>query len=181
MVKEYDLNALGDAIEAVTVNIRKRATKTVWKMANELKDQVEETVMEEDEHTPKWLKRNAHPYRHTNLHGKKPIVHVQPDEDKRGKTSEIHLWENIEIFESNRKDELQVGVDPEKVPYVEAVLFGTKKMIARDFLAWSLLKKRKRFMKIIKKDMTSKKSGETNIANLKEFKTKRQGKPRKMK
>ena len=128
--------------------IRKRTNKTVRQMANTLKKEVEKNVSIDDEHTPKELKRLGHPYKTENLHDA-PLVHRVSH----------NLSDNIEIFKTNRKDELLVGVDPEKVPYVEAVLFGSEKMISRDFLSYSLLNINKKLRKIIKKGMKSKKKG----------------------
>lgn len=151
MAKKRD--NIEDAIEALTITMRKQAKKTVKEMANLVKKEVEETVSKKDMHTPKWLKSHGHPYRERNLHNKAPFVHRVSD----------NLWENIEIFEGDRKDELQVGVDSSKVPYVEAVLFGVSKgrsMIARDFLAYSILKVQKKLRKMVtknfKKDRKSK-------------------------
>jgi hypothetical protein len=88
-----------------------------------------------------------HPYakRDPRPPHRKPFVHVQGDEP----TSDLR--ENIEIFESTRKGQLEVGIDNDKVPYAGDVLFGTKTMIGRNFLAYSLLKMNKKFKKMLSK------------------------------
>jgi hypothetical protein len=63
------------------------------------------------------------------------------------------LSDGIKIFPGRRKDELQVGVSSADVPYADYVIHGTRKMVARDFLSYSLLKLNRKFRKKIEKDL----------------------------
>ncbi len=143
MAKEKTFDDMIDHMEALTVKIRKRTAKTVRQMAAQLKKEVVKNSSVADEHTPLWLKRAGHPYA-----GRPPIPHRAPLVHRVSGT----LSDNIEIFEGERSDELQVGVSTADVPYAEYVINGTTKMIARDFLSYSLIKMNKRFRKKVAKD-----------------------------
>ncbi len=148
--KEKKLDKLDDTIDAITVAMRKSTKKTVKQMANIVKKEAEKNSSKEDVHTPTWLRQHGHPYKERNIHST-PIVHKQPD-PKRGRYANIHIRDNIQIFKGDRKDELDVGVDEEKVPYIDYVINGSPKLIARDFLAYSLLKARKKLRKKVVKN-----------------------------
>ncbi len=157
--KPKTLDDLENDLVKLSIKIRKRTTKTVNQMAEQLQKEMIKNVSVVDEHTPKWLKNKGHPYSTLSPslapipHRGIPIVHRQPD-PKRGKYSNIHLSDNIKIFKGDRKDELRVGVSKEDVPYIDYIINGTPKgqMISRDFLSYSLLKLNKRFRKKVAKN-----------------------------
>ena len=145
-----------------TDNFRKGSEKTVKQMAKLVKKEVEKNAGVEDEHTPNWLKRQRHPYGiGTPKSGKSrgPVPHKEPLVHK----VTGNLSDNVEIFAGNRKDELSVGVDEDKVPYVVWVVDGSTKMIARDFLAYSLLNVRKKLRKLVIKNFKKAHKKSTNI------------------
>jgi hypothetical protein len=84
------------------------------------------------DHTLKQLAELGHPYsaRHPiALAGHKPFeVHKQSGT----------LFEAIRIVEED-PDTFAVGVDPAKVPYLDAVILGTARMVARNFPLQSYL------------------------------------------
>jgi hypothetical protein len=129
-------------LKKYTEKIRKRTSKTLDEMGKLLKKEIKKNVGKEDGHDRNWLRRNDHPYSARNPHPphKKPFVHKQSSE----------LYNNVEITKGKRKDTLEVGVSPDKVPYIGAVLYGSTVMIGRNFLAHSLLNMNKKFKKMIK-------------------------------
>ncbi len=150
--KEKDFGKLEDIVDAITISMRKNTKKTVKQMANIVKKEAVKNSSIVDIHTPAWLRQHGHPYKEKNIHST-PIVHKVSG----------NLSENVEIFKGDRKDELKVGVDENKVSYIDYIINGTPggQMIARDFLAFSLLKSqkalRKKVIKNFKKIMRSKK------------------------
>lgn len=151
MAKKNEINA--DFLEAMTITLRKQLGRTVKQMAKMVQTEMKKNSSVQDSHTADWLKQHGHPYTERNLHST-PIVHRQTDDEKVGKRgSDVHISDNIEIFEGERKGDLEVGVDSNKVPYVEAVLFGTEKLISRDFIAFSLLNTQKKLRKRVIKNL----------------------------
>lgn len=136
-----------EILEVYAEKVRKRTTKTVNEMAKLLKKEIVKNTSHEDGHDRNWMRRNKHPYstRDPRPPHKKPIVH------KQGDAVSYDLSGNVEIFHGVRKDERLVGIDPDKVPYVGDILYGTETMIGRNFLAYSLLQMNKKFKKMIKK------------------------------
>lgn len=141
-----------DAFDEFTKNFRKTTFKTLWEMAEIVQKEVKKNTSIQDVHTPDWLKRMDHPYsgRGRRPHNN-PLVHKVSG----------NLTSNVNIFQGNRKDELKVGVRGVDVPYVGYIIHGTSKMIARDFLSFSLLSVQKKLKKKIVKDYkeTLKKQG----------------------
>jgi hypothetical protein len=132
-----------DSFGEFTKNFRKTTEKTLKEMAKIVKKEVKKNTSIADEHTPLWLKRNKHPYAgRPPLPHKKPLVHRVSG----------NLTDNVDIFQGDRKDELRVGVEEENVPYVGYIINGTTKMIARDFLSYSLLSVQRKLRKMIIKD-----------------------------
>jgi hypothetical protein len=147
--RKDSLERSAEDLEAYTKKVRNRTTKTVDQMAQMLKKEIKKTVGKKDGHDYNWMARNNHPYgkgphpkgkARGKVPHKDPFVHVQSGE----------LSKNVEIFKGKRKDEKEVGIDQDIVPYVGDVLFGTHKMIGRNFLSYSLLKMNKKFLKMIK-------------------------------
>lgn len=132
-----------DVFGEFTENFRKTTTKTLEEMAKLVEKEVKKNTSIQDKHTPLWLKRHGHPYA-----GRPPLPHRKPLVHKVSG----NLTDNVDTFPGKRKDELRVGVLEENVPYVGYIINGTSKMIARDFLSFSLLSVRKKLKKIIKKD-----------------------------
>ena len=142
-----------DFFDGFTKSIRKRTTKTVEEMAKELKKEVKKNT-NLDDHTLSQLKKLGHPYSKEGFSKstiKAVLGHGIIEIHKQGGDQSSHLRDNIEIFKTKRKDTLSVGVDSNKVPYVDYIINGTEKMVARDFLAFSLLQMNKRFKKLVKK------------------------------
>jgi hypothetical protein len=136
-------NQWEDAFGEFTNNFRKTTDKTLKEMAKLVKKEVKKNTSIADEHTPLWLKRNKHPYAgRPPLPHKKPLVHRVSG----------NLTDNVNIFQGDRKDELRVGVEEENVPYVGYIINGTPKMVARDFLSFSLLSVQRKLRKMIIKD-----------------------------
>jgi hypothetical protein len=135
-----------------TNNFRKTTNKTLHEMAQLVHKEVKKNTSIQDVHTPLWLKRMDHPYsgRSRRPHNN-PLVHKVSG----------NLTSNVKIFQGDRKDELKVGVLQSNVPYVGFIVNGTSKMIARDFLSFSLLSVQKKLRKMIIKDFknTLKKQG----------------------
>jgi hypothetical protein len=96
-----------------------------------------------------------HPYsgRGTLPH-KKPLVHRVSG----------NLTDNVGIFRGDRKDELRVGVEEDNVPYIGWIVNGSTKMVARDFLSYSLLSVRSKLKKMVQKNYkkTMKKASNKN-------------------
>jgi hypothetical protein len=143
-LKDKDFDKMSEAIDAVVIVMRKNTKKTLKEMAKLVEKEVKKNTSIADEHTPAWLKSQGHPYsrKKNQPPHKEPLVH---------KVSGT-LTNNVEIFKGDRRDELQVGVSEQNVPYVSAVVFGTKKMIARDFLSFSLLSVQKDLRKLVVKN-----------------------------
>ena len=132
-----------DAFGEFTKNFRKTTEKTLKEMAKLVKKEVKKNTSIADEHTPLWLKRKKHPYAgRPPLPHKKPLVHRVSG----------NLTNNVGIFPGDRKDELRVGVEEESVPYVGYIVNGTTKMVARDFLSFSLLSVQRKLRKMMIKD-----------------------------
>ena len=134
-------------LEKYTEKVRKRTNKTLGQMGTMLKAEIKKNVGKQDGHDRNWLKRNDHPYSTRNPHPphKKPFVHRQGDKKS------YDLWGNVKIFRGKRKDEREVGVSKDDVPIIDSILYGTHKMIGRNFLAYSLLNMNKKFRKMINK------------------------------
>lgn len=112
-------------------------------MGKLVKREIKKNTSIADEHTPLWLKRMKHPYSGSStLPHKKPLVHRVSG----------NLTGNVRIFPGDRKDELRVGVEESEVPYVGYIINGTSKMVARDFLSFSLLSVQRKLRKLIVKD-----------------------------
>jgi hypothetical protein len=146
-------NKDNDFFNGFTESIRARTEKTVEEMAKELKKEVKKNTSLDD-HSLADLRSLGYPYAKKEFSkstSKSLLGHNTVLVHKQGGKDSSHLSDNIEIFETNRKDTLAVGVDSNKVPYVDYIIHGTEKMIARDFLAFSLLQMNKRFKKLVKK------------------------------
>ncbi|MFN3467385.1 MAG: hypothetical protein ACK4WF_06750, partial [Candidatus Brocadiales bacterium] len=80
------------------------------------------------DHSLEELRKMGHPYRHggTPPHTPEWLVHRQSGE----------LVGNIEVWERKTPKgvSFDIGIDAQKVPYIQHVLFGTEKMISRDFI-----------------------------------------------
>jgi hypothetical protein len=133
-----------DSFGEFTKNFRKTTEKTLWEMAELVKKEVKKNTSVVDEHTPLWLKRHNHPYA-----GRPPFPHKSPLVHKVSGD----LTSNVKIFKGSRKDELKVGVLEVEVPYVKWVVRGSSKMIARDFLSFSLLSVKDKLKRRIIKDL----------------------------
>jgi hypothetical protein len=148
MAKDQFEDAFGEFTDA----FRKNTKKTLKEMAKLVEREVKKNTSIADEHTPLWLKRNKHPYAgRPPLPHKKPLVHRVSG----------NLTDNVGIFLGDRKDELRVGVEEDNVPYVGWIVNGSTKMIARDFLAYSLLSVKRKLEKMVIKNYkkTTKKAG----------------------
>jgi len=133
-----------DAFGEFTDNFRKTTNETLKKMAKLVKKEVKKNTSIQDVHTPLWLKRMKHPYSgRSTLPHNNPLVHKVSG----------NLTSNVAIFQGDRKDELRVGVEESNVPYVGYIVNGTSKMVARDFLSFSLLSVQKKLRKMIVKDL----------------------------
>ncbi len=145
------------AINAYTESVRKRTKQTLGEMAKMLKKEIKKNISKKDGHDYNWLARNNNPYgKNPRKDGKErgPVPHKKPFVHKQGGKRSSNMSDNVEIFKGSRKDELDVGIDEGKVPYVGDVLYGTRgthAMIGRNFLSYSLLTMNKKFRKMIKK------------------------------
>jgi hypothetical protein len=133
-----------DSFGEFTKNFRKTTEKTLYEMAELVKKEIKKNTSIIDEHTPSWLKQHDHPYS-----GRSKLPHNQPLVHKVSG----NLTNNVKIFRGNRADELKVGILEVDVPYVGYIVNGTSKMIARDFLSFSLLSVKNRLRKKIIKDL----------------------------
>jgi hypothetical protein len=86
----------------------------------------------QDEHTLKWLADHGHPYstkygKDYGPHGNDSLVHTQSG----------RLLSAIEMnaVTNNIHSEVEVGVSPEKVPYIGDLIKGNGKMRPRDFIS----------------------------------------------
>jgi hypothetical protein len=139
-----------EAINAYTETVRKRTQNTVKDMAKMLQKEIKSNISKSDGHDQNWLNRNNNPYGkgpHPKGKTRSPVPHKKPFVHKQSGTMSQH----VKIFSGKRKDELEVGIDQDDVPYVGDVLFGTRNMIGRNFLSHSLLNMNKKFLKMIKK------------------------------
>ncbi len=143
------------SVSAYAKAVRRRTTKTVNQMAKMLQKEIVKNISKDDGHTYNWLQRQGHPYGKGPGKDRGPIPHKKPFVHKQGsKEDSENMHTHVEIFKGERKDELEVGIDSTKVPYVGAVLYGStgpNAMIGRNFLSYSLITMNKRFRKMIKK------------------------------
>lgn len=139
-----------DFFKGYTKSVRKRVTKTTKEMADMLKKEVEKNISLDDSHTKSWLRSQGHPYAMRD-HQPSVLGHNEVLVHKQGDKPTSNMHEHVKIFEGRRKDELQVGISEEDVPYVGYILYGTSKMVGRDFLNFSFLNMSKTFRKMIKK------------------------------
>lgn len=142
------------AVDAYTKAVRQRTQATVKEMAKMLQKEIKKNISKQDGHDYNWLARMNHPYgKQPRKDGKErgPVPHKKPFVHKQGATRTSNMSDNVEIFKGSRKDELEVGIDQNKVPYVGDVLYGTTVMIGRNFLSYSLITMNKKFRKMIKK------------------------------
>lgn len=141
------------SVSAYTERVRKRTTKTVNDMAKMLKKEIKKNISKSDGHDYNWLARNNNPYgKGPRKDGKdrSPVPHKKPFVHKQGGDWSSNMSQHVEIYKGKRKDELEVGIDQNEVPYVGDVLFGTRTMIGRNFLSYSLIQMNKKFRKMIK-------------------------------
>jgi hypothetical protein len=141
------LDGMADDLGRYTKKVRVRTTKTVNQMARMLKAEIKKNISKQDGHDYVWLKKNDHPYakRSPRPPHKKPFVH------KQGGKWSANMSQHVQIFPVERRGERMVGISEDDVPYVADVLYGTKRMIGRNFIAYSLINMNKKFRKMIRK------------------------------
>lgn len=112
--------------------LRLSVNRTMLAALDEAVDRVRTSVEENaslTDHSLDELARLGHPYAVRNpqtIHSPEYQVHQQSG----------RLRDNIETIKVNQFT-YDVGVDPQAVPYLAAVLFGTRTMVARDFIRGS--------------------------------------------
>ncbi len=107
----------------------KKLKSKLEKAAEVLQEKMKENASLTD-HTLKDLAAMGHPYslsNPANPHDPPYLIHEQTGT----------LKDNIEITSSPQKFRVTVGVDEDKVHYIPYLIYGTSKMIARDFLSGS--------------------------------------------
>ncbi len=129
-------------LEGLRVSVTKNSKAALKEAAEEVREQIVENASLAD-HSLDDLARLGHPYsveRGGTLHTPSFLVHRQSGQLRR----------NVEKKQVNQFT-FDIGVDPNRVPYILAVVLGTRFLVARDFIRAGLLQAGKKVEKIFNK------------------------------
>ena len=120
--------------------VRRHMASTLHTIADRLEERMKENASLTD-HSLKDLRALGYPYaarRPRNPHTPPYQVHSQTGPS----AGDLHNAIRTNIINQYR---IQVGVDETEAPYVKHVIYGTERMIARDFITGSFLELQKEF------------------------------------
>jgi|SRR3970282_1811021 len=129
-------------LQGLRFSVTKRLTEALKECANALEEKIVENVSLDD-HTADELARLGYPYARRapqSLHSPDYQVHVQS-----GRL--VNAVGQVQI----NQYAIDVGVDESQAPEVVHVLYGTSKMIARDFITGSYNEVRARLTEIMER------------------------------
>jgi len=123
-------------LAGLEVRARRYMASTLHTIADRLEARMKENASLTD-HSLKDLRRLGYPYsakRPRNPHTPPYLVHAQSGE--LSKAIESNIINQYRI---------QVGVDEAKAPYIRHIVYGTERMLARDFITGSFLELEQEF------------------------------------
>jgi hypothetical protein len=131
----------------------KHVNKSMVHVSKILDAEVTMNINLADEHTPQELRRLGHPYRigGPGLHHPTPWkVHMQSGQLFMSKKNGI---EEADISGGNLRTRAWAGVDENLAPYALCLIFGTSKMIPRDFLTPALNEAKQPALEYLKRNL----------------------------